>query len=180
MNSAVGGIGPIPVADGEIGLDAVLSCARQYLVTIAFVAFAFEMGVRVDEHSRWPFVDGRWRNRVATGAVARPGRAKLGSVWVRTPVVPPGLDSLVPLSPALKRWAKLVRPSGAAFSSSSFHRIAKTSVLTHTLKRWAKLVRPSEAVCSSSSFRRIAKFHRIAKTPVLSHTKGRGARSRSA
>src|ERR1035437_6386788 len=52
-------------------------------------------------------------------------------------VVPPGLRSLFPLFPALKRWAKLVRPSGAAFSSSSFHRIAKTSVLTHTLKRWA-------------------------------------------
>src|ERR1022692_4409774 len=113
MNPAVCGIGPIPVANGEIGLDAVLSCARQNLVTIAVVAFAFEMGVRVDEHSRWPFVDGRWRNRVATGAVARPGRAKLGSGWGRTPGVPPGLDSLVPLSPALKRWAKLVRPSGA-------------------------------------------------------------------
>jgi ribonuclease HI len=49
-------------------------------------------------------------------------------------VVPPGLRSFFPLFPALKRWAKLVRPSGAAFSSSSFHRIAKTSVLTHTLK----------------------------------------------
>src|ERR1022692_1027464 len=60
-------------------------------------------------------------------------------------VVPPGLRSFFPLFPALKRWAKLVRPSGAAFSSSSFHRIAKTSVLTHTLKRWAKLGRPSGA-----------------------------------
>jgi hypothetical protein len=28
-------------------------------------------------------------------------------------VVPPGLESLLPLSPALKRWAKLDRPSGA-------------------------------------------------------------------
>jgi hypothetical protein len=49
-------------------------------------------------------------------------------------VVPPGLRSFFPLFPALKRWAKLVRPSGAVLSSSSFHRIAKTSVLTHTLK----------------------------------------------
>src|ERR1019366_9291299 len=49
-------------------------------------------------------------------------------------VVPPGLESFSLLFPALKRWAKLVRPSGAAFSRSSFHRIAKTSVLTHTLK----------------------------------------------
>src|ERR1019366_2292781 len=58
-------------------------------------------------------------------------------------VVPPGLRSFFPLFPALKRWAKLVRPSGAAFSSSSFHRIAKTSVLTHTLKRRAIFGRPS-------------------------------------
>jgi hypothetical protein len=79
-------------------------------------------------------------------------------------VVPPGLGSFFPLFPALKRWAKFVRPSGAGFSNSSFHRIAKTPVLTHTLKRWAKLVRPSGAVLSSSS------FHRIAKTPVLTHT----------
>src|ERR1019366_354715 len=85
-------------------------------------------------------------------------------------VVPPGLRSFFPLFPALKRWAKLVRPSGAAFSSSSFHRIAKTSVLTHTLKRWAKLVRPSGAVLSSSS------FPRMAKTPVLTHTLKRWAK----
>ena len=31
--------------------------------------------------------------------------------------VPPGLESFVPLFPALKRWAKLGRPSGAGFSS---------------------------------------------------------------
>ena len=30
-------------------------------------------------------------------------------------VVPPGLESLVPLFPALKRWAKLGSPSGAGF-----------------------------------------------------------------
>jgi hypothetical protein len=30
-------------------------------------------------------------------------------------VVPPGLESVVPLFPALKRWAKLGRPSGAGF-----------------------------------------------------------------
>jgi hypothetical protein len=72
-------------------------------------------------------------------------------------VVPPGLRSFFPLFPALKRWAKLVRPSGAAFSSSSFHRIAKTSVLTHTLKRWAKLGRPSGAGYSDISFHWIAR-----------------------
>src|SRR5208282_3571783 len=37
-------------------------------------------------------------------------------------VVPPGLESLGPLFPALKRWAKLVRPSGAGFPSDSERR----------------------------------------------------------
>jgi hypothetical protein len=31
-------------------------------------------------------------------------------------VVPPGLASFLPLFPALKRWAKLDRPSGAGFT----------------------------------------------------------------
>jgi len=30
-------------------------------------------------------------------------------------VVPPGLESLAPLFPALKRWAKVGSPSGAGF-----------------------------------------------------------------
>src|ERR1039458_5080951 len=79
-------------------------------------------------------------------------------------VVPPGLSSFFPRFPALNRWAESVPPSGAAFSSSSSHRMAQKPVLTHTLKRWAKFVHPSGAVLSSSS------FHRIAKTPVLTHT----------
>ena len=37
-----------------------------------------------------------------------------GQVWV----VPPGLQSLLVLFPALKRWAKLGRPSGAGFSGT--------------------------------------------------------------
>ena len=43
------------------------------------------------------------------------GRAALQRVGENS-VVPPGLESLGPLFPALKRWPKLVRPSGAAFS----------------------------------------------------------------
>src|ERR1019366_8207752 len=39
-------------------------------------------------------------------------------------VVPTGLESLDPLFPALKRWAKFVRPSGAGFSGISFPWIA--------------------------------------------------------
>src|ERR1035437_5528143 len=42
------------------------------------------------------------------------GRAPLQGVGENS-VVPPGLDSSGPLFPALKRWAKLVRPSGASF-----------------------------------------------------------------
>ena len=50
-------------------------------------------------------------------------------------VVPPGLESILPFYPALKRWAKLGRPSGAAFSCAWFHQTARKRVLTHTLKR---------------------------------------------
>src|SRR5450759_910650 len=60
-------------------------------------------------------------------------------------VVPPGLESLIPLFPALKRWAKFGRPSGAAFSCASFHPTIRKRVLTHTLKRWAMFGRPSGA-----------------------------------
>ena len=50
------------VADGEIGFDAILFRASQNLVAIAVVAFAFEMGVRVDEHCRWSlFIGGSCR-----------------------------------------------------------------------------------------------------------------------
>src|ERR1035438_6198768 len=35
-------------------------------------------------------------------------------------VVPPGLESFLPLFPALKRWAKLGRPSGAGFPANPF------------------------------------------------------------
>src|ERR1019366_5454626 len=60
-----------------------------------------------------------------------PGLKSVRENWV----VPPGLRSFFPLFPALKRWAKFVRPSGAVFSSSSFHRIAKNaSSHAHTLK----------------------------------------------
>ena len=43
----------------------------------------------------------------------------LGGAALQSPredsVVPPGLESFVPPSPALKRWAKFGRPSGAGF-----------------------------------------------------------------
>ena len=43
-------------------------------------------------------------------------KTKPGAQSVReNSVVPPGLGCFAPLFPALKRWAKLVRPSGALF-----------------------------------------------------------------
>jgi acyl-homoserine lactone acylase PvdQ len=54
-----------------------------------------------------PIYETRSRRRVAHG---------LNSVSENS-VVPPGLKSLVPLFPALKRWAMLGRPSGAGYSA---------------------------------------------------------------
>ena len=39
--------------------------------------------------------------------------------------VAPGLESLLPLSPALKRWAKMDCPSGTGFSILSFSSSAR-------------------------------------------------------
>jgi hypothetical protein len=54
-------------------------------------------------------------------------------------VVPPGLEAFFLLSPALKRWAKLVRPYGAGSSyisfSISFHWVAQERVLAHIRQR---------------------------------------------
>jgi tetratricopeptide (TPR) repeat protein len=65
-------------------------------------------------------------------------------------VVPPGLESFLPLFPALKRWAKLGRPSGAAFSCAWFHQTVRKRVLTHTLKRWATQSLASVVVTATS------------------------------
>jgi len=47
---------------------------------------------------------------------------------------PSGTGSVIPLYPALKRWAKFARPSGAKFLGMAFHRIVRNPVLTHTLE----------------------------------------------
>src|ERR1035438_42722 len=47
-------------------------------------------------------------------------------------VVPPGLESCLPLSPALKRWASIGRPFGAGFCGAPSHRVIRKPVLTHT------------------------------------------------
>jgi hypothetical protein len=72
-------------------------------------------------------------------------------------VVPPGLESFLPASPALKRWAKLERPSGAGFSESLFASMVQVRGLSPALKHWAKLERPSGAGGSESSFSSLAR-----------------------
>jgi hypothetical protein len=85
-------------------------------------------------------------------------------------VVPPGLESLLPASPALKRWAKLERPSGAGLSESSVASLARERVLSPVLKDWAKLERPSGDGLSESSFASIVpktSFPSLARDRVL-------------
>ena len=52
MNAAVSSIRPIAVSNSEISFNPTLFRARQNFVAVAVVAFAFEMGVRVNEHER--------------------------------------------------------------------------------------------------------------------------------
>ena len=75
------------------------------------------------------FVSGhRFSDAASSFGIIRPFR-----VCVRTGSSLRDLGHSSHLFPALKRWAKLVRPSRAVLSNSSFHRIAKMPVLTHTL-----------------------------------------------
>ncbi len=48
-------------------------------------------------------------------------------------VVPPGLESFLTLFPAINRWAKLARPSGAGLSGALFRQITRKPVFTHAL-----------------------------------------------
>jgi hypothetical protein len=43
------------------------------------------------------------------------------------PVVPPGLESFLPLSPALKRWANVARPYGTRLSSTAMQTLETLS-----------------------------------------------------
>jgi hypothetical protein len=73
---------------------------------------------------------------------SRPSAAKAGienslvaaaqSVCVRTRSSLRDFESILPLYPALKRWAKLGRPSGAEFFCVSFYQTARKRFLKHT------------------------------------------------
>jgi len=52
-------------------------------------------------------------------------------------VVPPGLEPLAPLYPALKRGAKVGRPCGTGDCRGLFHGVLRNSAFTHALKRCA-------------------------------------------
>ena len=60
------------------------------------------------------------------------GLPPLGSVREKS-VVPPGLESFLTLYPALPRWAKLVRPSGARRLRIPCTAVAQPFILTHAL-----------------------------------------------
>ena len=53
---------------------------------------------------------------------------------------PSGTGSVLPLYPALKRWAKFVRPSGAKVLGLAFRWIVRNLVLTYTLNPLKKSV----------------------------------------
>src|SRR6266550_698884 len=73
-------------------------------------------------------------NQVGVGVLAGYGVFPQAQCVLENSVVPPGLESLLPHSPVLKRWAKLERPSGAGFSESSFAWPAQEQILAHPLK----------------------------------------------
>jgi len=74
-------------------------------------------------------------NLIGVGVLPGFGVFPQGQCGSENSVVPPGLESSLRLSPALKRWAKLERPSGAGFSESSFPSLARERVLAPALKR---------------------------------------------
>ena len=109
---------------------------------------------------------------------------KLGRQRLRgDPCRPYGTRSGYPLYPALKRWAKLFRPSptpfrakaartgdpgcGAGFPASKFHWQMPTFVLAQTLNRWARLFRACGAGFPAN------KFHWQMPTFVLAQTLNR-------
>ncbi len=109
-------------------------------------------------------------NQIGVGVFAGYGVFPQAQCVGENSVVPPGLESFLPLSPALKRWAKLERPSGAGFSESSVASLARERVLSPVLKDWAKLERPSGDGFSESSFASIVpktSFPSLARKRVL-------------
>jgi hypothetical protein len=48
---------------------------------------------------------------------------------------PPGLESFLPASPALKRWAKLERPSGAGVAAPTIITLRQLERAIRTVRR---------------------------------------------
>ena len=70
-------------------------------------------------------------NQVGVGVFPGYGVFPQAQCGSENSVVPPGLESFLPLSPALKRWAKFERPSGAGFPESSFPWPAQKQIPAH-------------------------------------------------
>ncbi len=72
-------------------------------------------------------------------------------------VVPPGLKSLPPVVPALKRWAKLVRPSGAGFSCGLV--LAFFSFFGGSGQLWAQAQQTSQQIWQQIPIPKLPAFH---------------------
>jgi len=71
-------------------------------------------------------------------------------------VVPPGLESLLPLFPALKRWAKLLRPSGAGFCALVF---ALVAIIGGGGDLWAQAQQTSQQTWQQIPIPKLPTFH---------------------
>ncbi len=84
----------------------------------------------------------------------------LGATWV----VPPGLQSLLEPFPALKRWAKLSRPSGAGFSCA--FAFALVALIGGSGQLWAQAHETSQKTSQQPSQRTWQKIP-VAKLPAF-------------
>ena len=121
------------------------------------------MGFGVDAHSML-----RGHGRLTSAAKAADqcfGATAAVKGLCENPVVPPGLDSLVPLDPALKRGAKLARPAGTRVLPDLSHADAQNRVHTRSLKCCA--TENQEAVRFSTADSLDAYMNRVPNTVTV-------------
>ena len=75
-NSAIHLRRTVAVADGDDGLHPSLASPRNHLLAVGVELLAVKMRMRINKH---------WYGWVGTGTLARPCRAKLGSVLTSSP-----------------------------------------------------------------------------------------------
>ncbi len=74
-------------------------------------------------------------------------------------IVPPGLDSLLPLSPALKRWAKVDRLSGAGFSCAIALVLVLVALIGGSGPLWAQAQQTSQQTWQQIPIPKLPAFH---------------------